>query len=224
MKCLIFDCDGVLVDSEIITTQYFIKYLDEIGYKISVEEAIKRFTGVADTRVYREISDETGIIFTPELINQIQTQVHAGLHTELLPISGMSHLIEVVKKNITKSICIASSGTFAKINRSLTVTNLIKYFNRNNIFSVQNVKVGKPAPDLFLFAAKKMQFAPSDCIVIEDSTVGIEAALTAKMSVIGFLGGSHAQYSWYQRKIKDYKIPIACNSTELLNILTTLAI
>lgn len=219
MKCIIFDCDGVLVDSEIITTKYFIKYLHDIGYQISIEDAIKRFTGISDKAVYEEISKESGILFTSEQIKHIQEQVHYALHAELPAITGMTELLASLEKNGTK-MCVASSGTLDKIYRSLDVTGLKKYFSDQNIFSVQNVQKGKPAPDLFLFAAMKMGYDAKDCIVIEDSLAGIEAALAANMRIIGFLGGSHAHYDWYKLKMSAYNIPIAHNSIELSKILT----
>lgn len=221
MKCIIFDCDGVLVDSEIITTKHFIQHLHNFGYPISIEEAIKRFTGISDKMVYEAISKETGIIFTTEQIDHIQSQVHYSLHGEVSAIIGISELLATLKKN-GNDICVASSGTLEKINNSLKVTGLIKYFHAQNIFSVQNVKKAKPAPDLFLLAAKKMGYASKDCIVVEDSVAGIEAAIAANMRVIGFLGGSHTHYDWYKLKIRGYHIPIAKNGIELSNILTGL--
>jgi HAD superfamily hydrolase (TIGR01509 family) len=218
MKCIIFDCDGVLVDSEIITTKYFIKHLHDIGYQISIEDAIKRFTGISDKMVYEAISKETGIVFTAEQIDYIQDQVHHSLHAEIQAITGISELLASLEKNGNKT-CVASSGTLDKINKSLGNTNLIQYFHDKNIFSVQHVSKGKPAPDLFLYAAEQMSYEPKDCIVIEDSLAGIEAAIAANMRVIGFLGGSHTHYEWYKLKMSAYNIPIAHNSVELFQIL-----
>jgi HAD superfamily hydrolase (TIGR01509 family) len=218
MKCIIFDCDGVLVDSEIITTKYFIKHLQDMGYHISIEDAIKRFTGISDKMVYDMISKETGLVFTPEQINHIQNQVHHSLHTKVQAIKGIPALLANLNKN-GMTICVASSGTLDKINKSLTVTGLIQYFNNKTIFSAQNVQNGKPAPDLFLFAADKMGYEPKDCIVIEDSLAGIEAAIAANMHVIGFLAGSHTHSDWYTLKINAYNIPIAHNCIELSNML-----
>lgn len=219
MKCIIFDCDGVLVDSEAITTKHFIKHLHDIGYQISIEDAIKRFTGISDKMVYEIISKEKGIVFTTEKINLIQSQVHHLLHAEVTAIAGISELLATLKKN-DAVICIASSGTLDKINKSLNVTGLMRYFHDEHIFSVQHVHKGKPAPDLFLFAAEKMGYDPKECIVVEDSLAGIKAAIAANMHVIGFLGGSHAHYDWYKLKMRAYNIPIAHNSIELAQLLT----
>jgi HAD superfamily hydrolase (TIGR01509 family) len=218
MKCIIFDCDGVLVDSETITTKYFIQHLHNIGYPISMEDAIKRFTGISDKMVHEIISKETGMIFTPEQINSIQNQVHHSLHAEVTAIKGIPELLTSLEKNGAK-MCVASSGTLDKIVKSLDVTGLKKYFPDQTIFSVQHVQKGKPAPDLFLFAAEKMGYNPKDCIVVEDSLAGIDAAIAANMRVIGFLGGSHAHYDWYKNKMHAYPIPIAHNSIELSKLL-----
>ncbi|MDB6081407.1 MAG: hypothetical protein JWO53_679, partial [Chlamydiia bacterium] len=120
------------------------------------------------------------------------------------------------------SRCVASSSPRDRVIRSLELTDQMKYFTEDSIFTSQQVAKGKPAPDLFLLAAKQMGYGPKDCIVIEDSFVGIEAARSAGMSIIGFLGGSHARYEWYEKKMQEYGIPIAKNCTELLQTLKKL--
>lgn len=221
-KCLIFDCDGVLVDSEIITTKYFIKELESLGYQITTEACLKRFTGLSAKAVYQDINRDLGGSLTDKDVERMQAQVHAGMHSEITAVTGMAQLLETLHKNPRISFCLASSGSLDKINKSLQVTQLIKYFPSENIFSAQQVKNGKPAPDLFLFATSKMGQQPEDCLVIEDSEAGIQAALAAKIPVIGFLGGSHTSYDWYKNKIQNYEIPIAENSRELAKLLDTL--
>jgi len=222
MKCLIFDCDGVLVDSEIITTKHFIKQLANLGYQITTEASLKRFTGLSAKAVYQTLSQDMGRTLSAEQIESIQAQVHAGIHSEVTAITGISHLLAALQKNTQLSFCLASSGSLEKINKSLEVTQLLKFFTSATIFSSQHVKNGKPSPDLFLFAAEKMGSRPENCIVIEDSEAGIQAALAAKMPVIGFLGGSHARYTWYQEKINAYKIPVAKDAHELASLLEEL--
>lgn len=220
-RLIIFDCDGVLVDSELIITKHFIKYLHEFGYQISMEDAIKRFSGKSATMVYQEINLESNNAFSPDLIEHIQKQIHLALHSEVLAVNGIAQLIAAIQKNDGDDICIASSGTLEKINKSLRVTGLQKYFHHKNIFSAQSVKKGKPNPDLFLFAAKQMGYQPTTCVVIEDSIIGIKAALAAGMQPIAFLGGSHTHYSWYQHDLKQLNISIAENTREFLEILIT---
>lgn len=103
--------------------------------------------------------------------------------------------------------------------KSLQLTELTKFFSLGSIFTSQQVSKGKPAPDLFLFAANQMDVIPKNCIVIEDSFSGIQAAISAGMRVIGFLGGSHAQYDWYTQKALSYHIPLAYNQRELTSLL-----
>jgi HAD superfamily hydrolase (TIGR01509 family) len=221
-KLIIFDCDGVLVDSEIIVTQFLINYLKKYNYHISSEHWIKRFIGKTDKMIYQEINEELEKLevspFTDDLINKIQNKIHQTLHKQLLAIDGIKELLEVIYKN-GEDFCVASSGTVNKINTSLKVTGLKYYFDDKNIFSAQFVKHGKPAPDLFLFVAQQMGYHPHNCIVIEDSLAGINAALAAGMDVMGFLGGSHAKYQWYKQHIQTCNIPIVNNSAELLAFL-----
>ncbi len=101
---------------------------------------------------------------------------------------------------------------------------ICRVFNNQAIFTSQQVTKGKPAPDLFLFAAAEMGFLPEDCIVIEDSPAGIEAALAAHMTVVGFVGGAHTQFSWYQKRIENYSIPIIYHSDDLLEHLFSLGV
>lgn len=211
--CIIFDCDGVLVDSEMITTKHFIHHLAQLGYHIEPEESIKRFTGKSVKTIVQEITDESGLVLPKETIDAAQTQIHRALHEELKTIEGIADLLHSLKRH--KDICVASSGVPEKIEKSLKVTELRDYFGDEHIFSAVQVKNGKPAPDLFLLAAQQMGYVPQDCVVVEDSPAGIEAALAANMAVIGFLAGSHAQYNWYQKRLHSYGIPIAYRSSDL---------
>jgi HAD superfamily hydrolase (TIGR01509 family) len=219
MTCLIFDCDGVLVDSEISTTKHFIKELSRLGYELTTEACLRRFTGLSAQAVYEEINQELGGILTAEKIKTMQSQVHAGMHAEIKAVAGIADLLATLQSQKTLAFCLASSGSFEKINKSLQVTQLSSYFPATTIFSAQQVKKGKPEPDLFLYAAEQMGYPPEACIVIEDSETGIKAALAASMRVIGFLGGSHAGYEWYQAKIKAYAIPMAETSEALSQLL-----
>ena len=133
--------------------------------------------------------------------------------------SGISQVIDyLVAEDVAK--CIASNGLHEHIMISLDITKLDKYFSSNRIFSASMVKHGKPMPDLFLHAAKKMEVDTANCMVIEDSVVGIMAAKAAKMPVIGFLGGSHAKSNFYRKGIIE-ACPnmIANDAMELLEML-----
>ncbi|HEV8053185.1 MAG TPA: HAD family phosphatase [Parachlamydiaceae bacterium] len=216
-KLVIFDCDGVLVDSEIISNRIDAEALTAFGYPITVEESIRRFTGMNAKAVRQIILNESGINIPLDNFLSLEPIVLKAFGTEL--VSLIKPVLEFTE-NRKISRCVASSSQRNRVVRSLELTEQFMYFNDQSIFTSQQVSNGKPAPDLFLFAADKMGFTPEDCIVIEDSFAGIEAALSAGMRVIGFLGGSHAHYQWYQEKIHAYNIPIARNCNELLKVLS----
>jgi HAD superfamily hydrolase (TIGR01509 family) len=218
-KLVIFDCDGVLVDSEIISNRIDAEALTSIGYPITTEESIKRFTGVNAKTVRETIFAESGKDIPLDFLDAQQPLVLKAFETELNPL--MEVVLEMIdRQNIMR--CVASSSPKHRVIHSLKLTGQCKFFNDKSIFTSQQVSKGKPAPDLFLLVASEMGYSPEDCIVIEDSPAGIQAGLSAKMNVIGFLGGSHAQYDWYRQKIVQFGIPIAHSNQDLLAILKTL--
>lgn len=218
-KLVIFDCDGVLVDSEIISNRIDAEALTSFGYPITAEESIRRFTGLNAKAVRQIILTETGIDIPLDYLTSQQPIVLKAFEKEL------NSLIKPVLEKINEmkvSRCVASSSPRNRVIRCLELTEQFIYFNDQSIFTSQQVSNGKPAPDLFLFAANQMGFKPEDCIVIEDSSAGIEAAISAGMHVVGFLGGGHAHHQWYQEKIDAYDVPITKNHHELLQILKEL--
>lgn len=215
-KLIIFDCDGVLVDSEIIANRVDAEALTSIGYAITTEESIRRFTGLNAKAVCQIILEESGKDISLDYLASQQPIVLKAFETELRSlIKPILELLEVMK--ISK--CVASSSSRTRVIRCLEITQQFMFFTDQSVFTSQQVSRGKPAPDLFLFAAEQMGFSPKDCIVIEDSVAGIEAAISAGMDVIGFLGGSHSQFNWYQERIRLLNVPIAKNCHELSLIL-----
>lgn len=215
-KLVIFDCDGVLVDSEIISNRIDAEALTSMGYPITADESIRRFTGLNAKAVCQIILNESGIDIPLDYLIAQQPIVLKAFEAEL--VSLIKPVLEAIdKKKISR--CVASSSQKNRVIRCLELTEQFMYFNDQSIFTSQQVSNGKPAPDLFLFAANQMGFNPEDCIVIEDSSAGIEAAISAGMDVIGFLGGGHAHHHWYQEKIHSYSVPIARNYNELLRVL-----
>ncbi len=197
-KSVIFDCDGVLVDSDIISNRIDAEALTSFGYPITVEESIRRFTGLNTKAVRQIILNESTMDIPLDDLNSQQPTVLKAFETER--ISLIKRVLEILdKKKISRRV--ASSSQRNRVVRCLELTEQFIYFNDQSIFTSQQVSNGKPAPDLFLFAANQMGFHPEDCIVIEDSSAGIEAAISAGMRVIGFLGGGHAHHHWYQEKI-----------------------
>lgn len=216
-KLIIFDCDGVLVDSEIIANRLDAKFLTSLGYPITAEESIKRFTGISDELASRMIFEESGIRVHKHHWEGRHDLVMNALKSELKPL-----MVDVLKKvaQLNKKRCVASNNDKARVVHSLELTKQIHFFTHDIIFSAEQVNRGKPAPDLFLFAADQMKHHPKNCVVIEDSMVGIEAALDAKMQVIGFLGGTHTKYDWYKKNVKAWGVPIAHDANELLKMIS----
>jgi HAD superfamily hydrolase (TIGR01509 family) len=185
---VIFDCDGVLVDSELISCRAHSETLTRHGYPITADQVLERFLGVSDREARAAIEAEIG----RKLPDDFETQVkHATLQFYAGDLRAISHVGDAIAA-IDLAKCVASSGTPEKIRHGLTCAALYDVL-APNIFSATQVKRGKPAPDLFLFAAEQMRASPARCVVIEDSVPGITGALAAGMNVLGFHGGSHCQ-------------------------------
>lgn len=183
---IIFDCDGVLIDSELIACGADAEELSRIGYPITVDEVVRRFAGVSTDRMYAEIEQELGRPLPPDLEDRIERRVLQRYREELQPIARTKETIAA----LAWPFCVASSSRPQKLNLGLAETGLFDLCHPN-IFSSALVDRGKPAPDLFLLAAEKMRVDPGRCIVIEDSVAGVTAARAAGMRGLGFVGGSH---------------------------------
>lgn len=183
---VIFDCDGVLVDSEVISARVEARELTKLGYSISFEEDIRRFTGKTQKDILITVENELGRKIPEGFEKLLSQKISQALTDELVAIDGVHHILSMIRNK-----CVASNGEIKKIANSLKVTGLDVFFSPESCFSAEMVSNGKPAPDLFLYAAKKMGYNPSSCIVIEDSITGVCAAKSAGMKVLGFLGASH---------------------------------
>jgi HAD superfamily hydrolase (TIGR01509 family) len=185
---VIFDCDGVLVDSEVIAQRVDAQYLTEAGFPITPEELSRRFVG----KSAQAISDELAAQFNRRPADDFdklrRARVMAALGAELRPMPGVLEAL----REIRFPRCVASSSHPERISLALRTVGLDGFF-RDQIFSATMVARGKPAPDLFLYAAEKMGAHPSACLVIEDSTFGVQAAKAAQMRVFGFAGASHCR-------------------------------
>jgi HAD superfamily hydrolase (TIGR01509 family) len=185
---VIFDCDGVLVDSEVISCRAHAQALTRHGYPITAEQVLERFLGVSDREARQTIETETGRKLPDDFEAQVKEatlQFYAG------DLRAISHVGEAIAA-IGLPKCVASSGTPEKIHHGLSCAGLYDRL-APHIFSATQVARGKPAPDLFLFAAGQMRVAPGRCLVIEDSVPGITGARAAGMTVLGFHGGSHCR-------------------------------
>ena len=176
----------MLVDSEVVSCRVHAEALTRHGYPITTEQVIARFMGRRATDCHAEIEHELGRALPDRFEELRKIAVLDALATSLEPIPHIHAALEA----ITLPVCVASSGFPAKILQSLTRTRLHTRFVPH-IFSASQVARGKPAPDLFLFAAEQMNAAPERCIVIEDSVPGVTGGHAAGMTVLGFHGGSH---------------------------------
>jgi HAD superfamily hydrolase (TIGR01509 family) len=185
---IIFDCDGVLVDSEVISCRAHAETLTRHGYPITSEQVLDRFLGVSDREARMAVEAELGRSLPLDFEAQMKQAALQRYPEDLTNIPYVGEAIAAI--DLPK--CVASSGTPEKIRHGLRCAGLYDRL-APHIFSAVQVKRGKPAPDLFLFAAKQMQAAPARCLVIEDSVPGITGARAAGMTVLGFHGGSHCR-------------------------------
>jgi HAD superfamily hydrolase (TIGR01509 family) len=185
---VIFDCDGVLVDSEVISCQAHAETITRHGYAITQDEVQDRFLGVSDREARLAIEAELGRPLPDDFEEQIKQAALRRYAAELRAIPHVDMAIDA----ICLPKCVASSGTPEKIRHGLGCTGLLDRL-APHLFSATAVARGKPAPDLFLFAAARMRAVPERCIVIEDSIHGITGARAAGMTVLGFYGGSHCR-------------------------------
>ncbi len=190
MKLIIFDCDGVLVDSEALLIDAELAFLKQHGLTFSTEDYIDQFMGipVGDwmTKASALLVEKKGEPLPKDFFNPLEEIINRKLKEELQAIAGAVDAIS----SITLPKCVASSSSINSLNSKLTSTNLFDHFNPH-IFSTQLVDYGKPAPDLFLHAASELNVLPTDCVVVEDSANGVIAGKRAGMQVIGFTGGNH---------------------------------
>jgi HAD superfamily hydrolase (TIGR01509 family) len=185
---IIFDCDGVLVDSEVISCRAHADVLSRHGYPITSAQVFDRFLGRSTRQANLEIEAELGRRLPDEYHGELQDELFRSFEADLEAIHGIHETLD----RVTQRVCVASSGSHERMRVSLGSTSLHERF-MPNIFSASQVRNGKPAPDLFLFAAGEMKVSPERCVVIEDSVAGIAGARAAGMAVFGFFGGSHCR-------------------------------
>jgi len=183
---IIFDCDGVLVDSEPISIRCTAAALTVAGYPIDPAGVLERFLGISTAAMVATVEQETGRSMPPGFVGNLRHTILTAFERELRPMDGIADLLD----RLDRPACVASSSVPERIRLSLRVAGLLERLEPD-IFSATMVRRGKPAPDLFLLAAERMGVPPSSCIVIEDSAAGVRAGRAAGMTVFGFVGGSH---------------------------------
>ena len=185
---IIFDCDGVLVDSEVISCRSHADVLSRHGYPITQQQVFDRFLGRSTRQANAEVEAELGRALPDHFHVQLQDEQLRSFEADLEAIPHIHSALD----SLSLALCVASSGSHQRMRVTLGRTRLYERF-APNIFSSSQVVNGKPAPDLFLFAASQMNVAPERCLVIEDSVPGVAGGRAAGMAVLGFHGGSHCR-------------------------------
>jgi HAD superfamily hydrolase (TIGR01509 family) len=185
---VIFDCDGVLVDSEPISVSVLVDVLGKAGGSIGEEAVYLRFLGMSMSSIGGILRSDYGFDLTDDHIEAIRAELMRRLAAELRPVPGIREALG----RLSLPRCVASSSSLERVRLSLDVTGLLALLEPN-LYSASMVERGKPEPDLFLHAAHQMGMEPSRCVVVEDSPAGVMAAKRAGMRVLGFAGGSHAR-------------------------------
>lgn len=185
-KCVIFDCDGVLVDSEFITAKVLVAMGKDLGLHMDLDFVVGEFLGKSlnDIMHYLDVLAKGGL--PPDFESEYRKKTFEVFKNELKPIEGVHSVIESLKI----PFCVASSGPLEKIRANLTTTGLINKFE-GRMFSCYEIQSWKPNPDIFLHAAKNMGFKPKECAVIEDSKVGVQAALAGGFDVFVYSKNGH---------------------------------
>ncbi|NEE19840.1 HAD family hydrolase [Streptomyces sp. SID7499] len=189
---VIFDNDGVLVDSEPISNRLLAAYLTELGHPTSYEESIRDYMGSAMHRIHELVLERTGQRLPEDFDDVFHTRVFTAFEQELVAVAGASEVLEKLAADGVP-YCVASSGSHERIRVGHRTTGLDRWFDEERIFSSQDVGRGKPAPDLFLYAAERMGVEPERCVVVEDSPLGVRAAVAAGMDVCGFTAMTPAE-------------------------------
>ncbi len=182
---VIFDCNGVLVDSEPIAAAVLAEAFQRVGMALTVESMMRRFHGRRPADIFAAVEAATGKALPPDFSSTVADEILQRLRAELRAVPHAAHALTWIRG----PKAVASSSPLSRIRTSLEVAGLIRFFEPR-LFSASDVRKGKPAPDLFLLAAARSQVDPAQCIVVEDSAPGIAAATAAGMTPIGFVGGS----------------------------------
>ncbi|MGJ8616346.1 MAG: HAD family hydrolase [Sulfitobacter sp.] len=183
---VIFDCDGVLIDSEGLSAELLIGALADLGVSVDFDYFCTNFVGRSFPTVARDIEATFDLTLPQDFEQNYRRDLLARFANDLMPTKGVVDIL----KAITARYCVATSSSPTRVSNSLNIVNLTDYFGKD-VFTASEVPRGKPAPDLFLHTAAKMGVDPAHCLVIEDSLPGVEAALAADMQVLRYTGGAH---------------------------------
>ncbi len=185
-KCIIFDCDGILVDSELITAKVLVKMANSFGLPIDLGFILQEFLGKSLNDIMRHLDTLTNGHLPSNFESEYRRLTFEAFNNELEPIEGIHSVLE----NLKVPFCVASSGPLEKIRNNLTKTGLIDKF-QDRMFSCYEIQRWKPKPDIFLHAAKNMGYNPDECAVVEDSAVGVQAAVAGGFDVFMYSKHNH---------------------------------
>lgn len=186
-SAIIFDCDGVLVDSEPLANRVMSELLAEHGVAMTPEECLRRFVGMTIPAEAAAIREDFGVDLLDVLQRELTALTLARFERELRAMDGAAEVLGRCRRPIG----VASNSVTARVRLSLRVTGLERFF-ADHVYTAEMVARPKPAPDLYLHAAARLGFPPAECLVVEDSVSGTSAARAAGIAVIGFTGGGHA--------------------------------
>ena len=218
---VIFDCDGVLVDSEILACGVQARALTEYGLSLTGADVARRFLGVSAKDMRMALENDLGRPLPDDHETRCGAELFALFRSELKPVEGIAPIVAALHA-AGHPRCVASSSSPERIALALDVVGLHDHL-RPHIFSSTLVERGKPAPDLFLYAAKAMGFPPSRCVVVEDSVNGVKAARSAGMLALGFLGGTHCAPEHGGELMRAGADRICRNASELAQALSEAA-
>jgi HAD superfamily hydrolase (TIGR01509 family) len=218
----IFDCDGVLVDSEVVVAPVVARCFTACGAVLSADQVLDRYTGLANPEMIRRVASEFSVTFPDTFLEEMERAELEALERELQPVPGMAEVLTELSDGGAVTMCVASSSTPERIRRSLEVTGLASFFGAH-LFSAAQVARPKPAPDLFLHAASAMGCGASDCVVVEDSVFGVAAGVAAGMRVIGFTAATHGEDDTAVLLLGAGAEVVARDARELRGVLATLS-
>jgi HAD superfamily hydrolase (TIGR01509 family) len=207
---VIFDCDGVLVDSEVIFARILGECLTAADFPVTAEEALELGFGRNRDTLSAAVECRYGRALPAGFFETMRARSALALVRELAPMPGVEELLSA----LPVARCVASNGHLDRVRERLALTGLLHFFDPH-VFSAIQVPFGKPAPDLFLLAARQLGAHPASCIVVEDSVVGVAAAVAAGMPVIGFCGGSHCSAGHADQLIATGCLRVFANMADL---------
>lgn len=203
IELVIFDCDGVLIDSEILSATVLIEQLANLGIEIGFDHVQHHYLG----RSFPKVAEEIRARYKRELPKNFEHKYREILLERFQAELQVTTGIKEVLANLGVKYCVATSSSPERVTHSLKMVGLAQYFD-TNVFTASLVEHGKPAPDLFLYAAENMGIDPAKCLVIEDSLPGLQAALAAGMNVMRFVGGSHLKDGPYEMSGPTSKVKV----------------